>query len=76
MERTTINLSNVAEGSRLIMGNKQIEVKELALIFIYSILSIENLTKLILDCRSGVTRAVYTREESRSGSTGTTTKKT
>lgn len=30
MGRTTINLSTVAEGSRLIIGNKQIEVRELA----------------------------------------------
>lgn len=36
MGRTMLNLNNVVEGSRLIVGNKQIEVRELALIFIYA----------------------------------------
>lgn len=76
MGRTTINLSTVTEGSRLIIGNKQIEVRELALIFIYGILSVENLAKLILDYRSGITRAICAREEFRSVNRGTATKKT
>jgi len=61
--RTTINPSNAVEGTRLIIGNKQVEVK-FALIFIYALLLAEKLIKLILDYRATVTKTIFSREES------------
>lgn len=55
MGKKTINPNSAVEGSRLIIGNKQIEVRVCINAHLCNIIC-KNLVKLILDYRSSVTR--------------------
>lgn len=70
--RTTINPSNIVEGSRVIIASKQLEVRVFTDVYLYNIIYTKEFDKVkILDNRTNIWRVTCIREEFRANSRGT-----